>query len=108
MNESQKRKKEYYDLRRPLALKARCDGEADAIMYEGFEPGEAICGNCGWSFPPEDPQTEHYKVWCSPYKERSKSGFCRQWSHPNNVSAGISPPWCEPYTKERLKPLAKA
>ena len=88
--------------REDIAKAARCSGEEAAIVYHGYELGEANCGNCGRAFPPENPK-EVGRVWCSTYETgKHAMQFCRRWEHENEVAAGIAPDWAVPYTKERL------
>lgn len=93
-----------YAERFKIAREGRCDGERDAIMFEGMAPGEARCGNCGWSFPPENITNEGRSIWCSTYQSYKSAitGFCKQWCHPNNCSAGVAPRWAKPYKKGRI------
>lgn len=89
--------------RMELAKDARCQGEADAITHYNYEPGEAECSNCGQAFPPENPEQEGSRVWCSNWNEhQSAMYFCRAWLHETDFAAGIAPPWAKAYTRERL------
>ena len=85
-----------------LAHKARCDGERMAIEDRNYAPGEAICGNCGWAFPPQHTSADDKLVFCSWWMSHKKcERFCRCWAHEEDCSAG-TPVWCEAYTKRRL------
>ena len=81
---------------------SRCDGENAAIMGNGFQSRQAVCGNCGWAFPPESQQLDGSAVWCSIWgNENQVDRFCRRWGHPDNTAAGVAPEWAVKYTRQR-------
>lgn len=81
---------------------SRCDGERDAMMFNGYKAKQAQCCNCGWAFPPELTAYGSTRIWCSHWtNEKRVNQFCRRWAHENNVAAGIAPAWAVKYTKER-------
>jgi len=83
---------------------SRCDGERDAMMFNGYRKRQARCGNCGWKFPPESPSQDDTHGWCSIWTTKKQvSQFCRRWAHNDDVRAGIAPEWAVKYTKERKK-----
>lgn len=89
--------------RKDLARHSRCDGEESAIVWYGFQRGEADCSCCGVAFPPEDLAAEGERIWCAHWsEEKGAAEFCRAWKHTKDVSAGIAPPWAAKYTRERL------
>lgn len=88
--------------RTDLAKRARCDGEQSAIVWHGYEPGDAECSNCGVAFPPERIEAEGERIWCSHRtEEKGATEFCYAWKHTEDVRAGVAPQWAVKYTRER-------
>jgi hypothetical protein len=82
---------------------ARCEGEKAAIVWEGYGPGQAECGNCGHAFPPESVTDEGRRVYCANWESHaSVMYFCRAWLHNSDHAAGVAPPWAKAYSKERI------
>jgi len=86
--------------------KPRTEGENFACERGVIKPGEACCGNCGWACPPYNPELDGRYVSCAFYHQdfpiKPVTYCCRAWGSNDNVSCGVVPDWCEPYTRRRL------
>lgn len=76
-------------------MKPRTEDEADMLRYGVSKPEDNCCGNCGWGFPPYNPENDDSYRFCTNYETTKPIGYwCRPWRHFTTVTNGIWPEWC--------------